>query len=117
MTVATPVSPKVKFSALWGSIAAIGSTVVLGAANALTPGLFSGLGAYGPLIEGAVVLGATSLAGYLSKDALREQGQAALNAGATPTTAVKPAEGTAIPATETPAAGSTTFGTDTTSAS
>lgn len=77
MANANPVSPKVKFASLWGAVAAIGSTALLGAANALTPDLFSVLGAYGPLIEGAVVLAITSLAGYLSRDSAREIGIAA----------------------------------------
>lgn len=77
-TIQTPISPKIKWGTIWGAIAGVAAAAVAAGAAAIDPHLFDSLGVWGPVIYGAVVLGAAQLAGYLKRDKLREVGQEAL---------------------------------------
>lgn len=80
MTTKTPVSPKVKYAALWAALAGVGAAAVSAGAGAIDPSLFASLGAFGPLIASGISTAAAALAGWLAKDKLREQGIEAQNA-------------------------------------
>lgn len=92
MTVKTPISPKVKYAALWGALLGIAAAGVTAATAAFDPSLIPALGGFGPLIASAVTIGGSSLAAILTKDELREKGQAAINAesGKTPAPVTDP---------------------------
>lgn len=83
MTVKTPISPKVKYAALWGALLGIAAAGVSAATAAFDPSFIPALGGFGPLIASAVTIGGSSLAAILTKDELREKGQAAINAEGT----------------------------------
>lgn len=48
--------------------------VLLGAINAITPDLFAGLGAWGPVLYAAVAAAGGAIAGYVKTDPLRKPG-------------------------------------------
>lgn len=63
----TPISPKVTAS----TVTAILVTSILANVSLITPELFAGLGAYGPLIYGVIIAAAGALAGWWKTDPLR----------------------------------------------
>jgi hypothetical protein len=69
----------------------------MAAVGALDPHVFDGLGAFGPLIYSAIVAGAATLAGYLTKDKLREIGQATIISASQPNNTVLNSGGTVAP--------------------
>lgn len=67
-----PVSPKVTASALGTAATGLALTVVVAAISAITPDLFSALGAWGPVVFAGVSALGGFLSGYLTKDPLRQ---------------------------------------------
>lgn len=112
MASTNPVSPKVKWGALWGIILTVAATAVSGVVAALDPSLIPGAGPYAVLIVGVLTTAGNSLAAYLKNDALREQGLASASANAIATVEASTADASVPAAPATPPG--TTFGTDTT---
>lgn len=77
-----PVSPKIKWGAIWGAVLTVAATAVTGLVASFTPDMIPAAGPYGVLIVGIVTTAGTALAGYLTRDALREQGIVSANAAA-----------------------------------
>lgn len=71
MSSANPVSPKVTASALGTAATGAALTIVVAALSAVTPELFDFLGAWGPVAFAGVSALGGYLAGYLTKDPLR----------------------------------------------
>lgn len=87
MALPTPVSPKIKSAALWGGLVGVAAAALSAVADGINPHSFDFLGPWGGIIYSAVTLGAASLAGYLTRDPLRDAGAASL---ATPDTGKRP---------------------------